>query len=99
RDFHVTGVQTCALPILMTIATVTISFLPHQVAMASFLPLERVRPVAWIRRGRGAATDAPTGGDTAPATADGDAPAAGDAATRPRSGERRVGKRGRGRWR
>ena len=35
----------------MTIATVTISFLPHLVAMTSFLPLERVRPVTWLRRG------------------------------------------------
>lgn len=30
-------------------ATITISFLPHLVAMASFLPLERVRPVVWLR--------------------------------------------------
>jgi hypothetical protein len=28
---------------LMVVATLTISFLPHQVAMASFLPLERIR--------------------------------------------------------
>jgi hypothetical protein len=36
---------------LVTIATITISFAPHLVAMTSFLPLERVRPVAsW--RGR-----------------------------------------------
>jgi hypothetical protein len=32
----------------MTIATITISFAPHQVALASFLPLERVRPIAWL---------------------------------------------------
>jgi cytosine/uracil/thiamine/allantoin permease len=36
----------------MTIATITISFAPHQVAMLSFLPLERVRPVVWLRRAR-----------------------------------------------
>ena len=35
---------------LVTIATITISFAPHLAAMTSFLPLERVRPVAWARR-------------------------------------------------
>ena len=35
---------------LVTIATITISFIPHQVAMASFLPLEKVRPLALFRR-------------------------------------------------
>ena len=35
---------------LVSFATITISFLPHLVAMASFLPLERVRPVVWARR-------------------------------------------------
>ena len=30
---------------VMVVATITISFLPHQVAMSSFLPLERIRPV------------------------------------------------------
>jgi hypothetical protein len=34
---------------LVTIATITISFAPHLVAMTSFLPLERVRPVARLR--------------------------------------------------
>ncbi|WP_431908944.1 MFS transporter permease [Micromonospora carbonacea] len=39
---------------LVTMATITISFAPHLVAMASFLPLERVRPVVWLRGlGRG----------------------------------------------
>ncbi len=39
---------------LVTIATITISFAPHLVAMTSFLPLERVRPLVWARRlGRG----------------------------------------------
>jgi hypothetical protein len=32
---------------LATFATITISFLPHLVAMTSFLPLEKVRPVCW----------------------------------------------------
>jgi hypothetical protein len=32
----------------MTMATITISFAPHQVAILSFLPLERVRPVALV---------------------------------------------------
>jgi len=35
---------------LMTFATITISFAPHLVAMTSFLPLERVRPVVWLRQ-------------------------------------------------
>jgi len=35
---------------LMVMATITISFAPHQVAMSSFLPLEKVRPVVWVRR-------------------------------------------------
>ena len=37
---------------LATFATITISFAPHLVAMAAFLPLERVRPVTWLRRRR-----------------------------------------------
>ena len=46
----------------MVMATITISFLPHQVAMASFLPLEKVRPVEWVRaqrRGRAQAAVPP----------------------------------------
>ncbi len=35
---------------VMVFATITISFVPHQIAMASFLPLEKVRPVEVIRR-------------------------------------------------
>jgi hypothetical protein len=35
---------------LITIATITISFAPHLVALTSFLPLERVRPIVWARR-------------------------------------------------
>ncbi|GID98832.1 MFS transporter permease [Paractinoplanes durhamensis] len=35
---------------VMTFATITISFAPHLVAMTSFLPLERVRPIVWTRR-------------------------------------------------
>jgi hypothetical protein len=34
---------------LSVFATITIAFVPHQVAMTSFLPLERVRPIAWLR--------------------------------------------------
>jgi hypothetical protein len=37
---------------LVTFATITISFLPHQVAMTSFLPLEKVRPVEFVRSRR-----------------------------------------------
>lgn len=33
---------------LTVYASVTIIFLPHLVAMASFLPLERVRPINWL---------------------------------------------------
>jgi hypothetical protein len=35
---------------IMVMATITISFAPHQAAMTSFLPLERVRPIVWARR-------------------------------------------------
>lgn len=34
---------------LVSFATITISFLPHLVAMACFLPLERLHPVVWAR--------------------------------------------------
>jgi len=44
---------------LATFATITISFAPHLAAMTSFLPLERVRPVEWVRR-RAGRTPAPT---------------------------------------
>jgi hypothetical protein len=36
---------------VMVFATITISFAPHLAAMTSFLPLEKVRPIVWIRRG------------------------------------------------
>jgi len=39
---------------VMTYAAITISFLPHCVAMASFLPLEKVRPLVWLSRFRAA---------------------------------------------
>jgi hypothetical protein len=42
---------------LVTFATITISFLPHLVAMTSFLPLERVRPLRWWRRALGVRRD------------------------------------------
>jgi hypothetical protein len=35
---------------VMTFATITISFAPHLVAMTSFLSLEKVRPLVWLRR-------------------------------------------------
>ncbi len=34
---------------VMVYAAITIAFWPHLVAMASFLPLERVRPIVWVR--------------------------------------------------
>ncbi|WP_229402761.1 HTTM domain-containing protein [Micromonospora okii] len=65
----------------ITMATITISFAPHLVAMASFLPLERVRPVVWARRlagrrpGRtGGAEDAATGGPPPGPAVDGGLP-------------------------
>ncbi|MFF5117008.1 MFS transporter permease [Dactylosporangium aurantiacum] len=48
---------------VLTFSLITISFIPHQVAMTSFLPLERVTPVVWARRllkrGTPATDDAP----------------------------------------
>ena len=35
---------------LMTFAAITIIFLPHLIAMLAFLPLERIRPVAYLRQ-------------------------------------------------
>jgi hypothetical protein len=35
---------------VVSFATITISFMPHLAAMTCFLPLERVRPVVWVRR-------------------------------------------------
>jgi hypothetical protein len=55
---------------LATFAMITISFPPHLVAMTSFLPLEKVRPVVWIRRlltRRGRVDDDPP--STSPLTA------------------------------
>jgi hypothetical protein len=40
---------------VISFATITISFMPHLAAMACFLPLEKLRPVVWLRgalRGR-----------------------------------------------
>ncbi|MCO8270999.1 MFS transporter permease [Actinoplanes sp. TRM 88003] len=34
---------------VMTFSMITISFAPHLVALASFLALERVRPIEWVR--------------------------------------------------
>ncbi|MFD0745793.1 MFS transporter permease [Phytohabitans flavus] len=39
---------------LFTFAAITISFAPHLAAMTSFLPLEKVRPVEWLRSRAGA---------------------------------------------
>jgi hypothetical protein len=35
---------------ILTFCLITISFIPHQIAMASFLPLEKVTPIVWARR-------------------------------------------------
>jgi len=34
---------------LMTYCSITIIFLPHLVALTSFLPMERVQPIRWMR--------------------------------------------------
>ncbi|WFE28483.1 MFS transporter permease [Solwaraspora sp. WMMD791] len=34
---------------LLSFATIAISFAPHLVAMGAFLPLERIRPLVWVR--------------------------------------------------
>jgi hypothetical protein len=49
--WRVRAIAGCYAFHLTVMATITISFLPHQVAMASFLPLEKVRlPGRWRRR-------------------------------------------------
>jgi hypothetical protein len=60
---------------LMTFATITISFMPHLIAMTSFLPLEKVRPVVWLRQrftsGRSPEAPSPTAAPAEPATSPG----------------------------
>lgn len=51
---------------LITFAAITISFAPHLVAMTSFLPLERVRPIVWARRALGRRADADARVDDGP---------------------------------
>ena len=46
---------------LVTYLTLKISFAPHLVAMTAFLPLEHLRPIARLRRDRGAAPRPRTG--------------------------------------
>jgi hypothetical protein len=62
RKWQLRAVAVCYGFHVMVMATITISFLPHQVAMASFLPLEKVRPIrnrlARERAGRRAARQA-----------------------------------------
>jgi hypothetical protein len=52
RKWQLRAVAACYGFHAAVMATITISFLPHQVAMASFLPLEKVRPVRWLRTRR-----------------------------------------------
>ncbi|MFG2037550.1 MFS transporter permease [Dactylosporangium sp. NPDC048998] len=49
---------------VLTFSLITISFIPHQIAMAGFLPLEKVTPITWLRRRR-----AGRNGQTAPTEA------------------------------
>jgi hypothetical protein len=53
---------------LVTFCLITISFVPHQIAMASFLPLEKVTPVRWARglRGRRSPAAQPPSTSTSP---------------------------------
>ncbi|MFD0582669.1 MFS transporter permease [Dactylosporangium darangshiense] len=45
---------------LLTFSLITISFVPHQIAMAAFLPLEKVTPIRWLKRlRRGSADEEP----------------------------------------
>ncbi len=73
---------------VMVFATITITFMPHQAAMASFLPLERVRPILWLRRaGRRLRRATDEAEEQAPATALDPASTAGAApATAPAGG-------------
>ena len=59
RKWQLRAVAACYGFHVMVMATITISFLPHQVAMASFLPLEKVRPVQWLRERRRASVARP----------------------------------------
>jgi hypothetical protein len=49
RKWQVRAVAACYGFHVMVMATITISFLPHLAAMASFLSLEKVRPIEWLR--------------------------------------------------
>lgn len=51
---------------LATFATITISFAPHLAAMTSFLALERVRPVVWLRRRLGRSSSSPVASPSPP---------------------------------
>jgi hypothetical protein len=52
---------------LLTFLTITISFAPHLIAITSFLPLERTRPVKWLRRALARSGGGPDSGEsTAP---------------------------------
>ena len=62
---------------LVSFVTITISFLPHLVAMTSFLPLERVRPVVWARRLASRRERAGGGAAGHPVTVTGDPPVGG----------------------
>ena len=53
---------------VMTFAMITISFAPHLVAMASFLPLEKVRPIEWARRRWGRAPRPAVAAEPRPST-------------------------------
>lgn len=66
---------------LISFATITISFMPHLAAMTSFLPLERVRPVVWLRRVRGRLS-APRGKGAGGGAAGHPVPVPGDPAVR-----------------
>jgi hypothetical protein len=74
----------------VTMATITISFAPHLVAMTSFLPLERVRPVCWLRHALGRGDRPPTPDPPSPERADAE-PTPVPEAQAPAAGGRPVG--------
>ena len=68
----------------MVFATITISFAPHLAAMTSFLQLERLRPIVWVKR---LVTPRPAGLPQPPSTALAEPAEASTRLSRPVSGD------------
>src|SRR5690606_39286270 len=89
RDFHVTGVQTCALPILLKTNSVRMATASHATAARSAKTPQDYSPKLWNRRRRTPSSSPPT-------TSNSSLPSPLAALQPPcRSEERRVGKEGR----